>query len=53
MVLNENSESFKYWKEAPVPIYLEFYLFNVTNPDEVWDLTSKPDLEQLGPYTFR
>ncbi|GIY53884.1 hypothetical protein CDAR_87022 [Caerostris darwini] len=53
LVLKEDSETYKYWKDVPVPIYIHFYFFNVTNCEEIWDLTNKPVLEELGPYTFR
>ncbi|XP_035216630.1 protein croquemort-like isoform X1 [Stegodyphus dumicola] len=53
LVINEDSDSYKYWKDVPVPIYIHFYFFNITNPQEIWDLTSKPVLEEVGPYTFR
>ncbi|KAG8201276.1 hypothetical protein JTE90_016762 [Oedothorax gibbosus] len=53
LVLDENSETYKYWKDVPVPIYLQFYFFNITNPEEIWNQTSKPVLKEMGPYTFR
>lgn len=52
LILKEGSQSYKYWKDVPVPIYLRFYFFNLTNPEDVYDL-KKPILEELGPYTFR
>ncbi|XP_055930524.1 protein croquemort-like isoform X2 [Argiope bruennichi] len=53
LVLKEGSQSYSYWKDVPVPIYIHFYFFNITNPEEIWALTNKPVLEELGPYTFR
>ncbi|CAL1267903.1 unnamed protein product [Larinioides sclopetarius] len=53
LVLKEGSQTYKYWKDVPVPIYIHFYFFNITNREEIWDLTNKPVLEELGPYTFR
>ncbi|XP_054708652.1 scavenger receptor class B member 1-like isoform X2 [Uloborus diversus] len=53
LVLKEGSQSYEYWKDIPVPIYLEFYFFNVTNTEEVYNFTNKPILEEVGPYTFR
>lgn len=41
------------WKETPIPMYIEFYLFNWTNAKEVvnnWNV--KPKFEECGPYTF-
>lgn len=37
----------------PIPIYLEIYLYNITNADEVtknWSV--KPNLTEHGPYVF-
>ncbi|XP_022236874.1 protein croquemort-like, partial [Limulus polyphemus] len=53
MMLQEGSESYGYWKEPPVPIYIRFYFFNLTNPEGVWSLKEKPDFKEMGPYTFR
>ncbi|GFU56970.1 scavenger receptor class B member 1 [Nephila pilipes] len=53
IILKEGSQSYKYWKDVPVPIYIHFYFFNITNREEIWDLTNKPILEEMGPYTFR
>lgn len=41
------------WKETPIPMYIEFYLFNWTNSQEVLkDWSVKPNFEECGPYTF-
>ncbi|XP_076321091.1 scavenger receptor class B member 1-like isoform X2 [Tachypleus tridentatus] len=53
MMLHEGSESYGYWKEPPIPIYIRFYFFNLTNPEGVWSLKEKPDFKEVGPYTFR
>lgn len=36
-----------------MPLYLDVYFFNWTNPDDFLDDTTKPMLEELGPYRFR
>lgn len=42
------------WRETPIPMYMQFYLWNFTNADEVekskWEI--KPKLEQCGPYVY-
>jgi len=43
---------YKTWTDSPVPMYLRFYLFNVTNTDDVVRHQAKPDLVEMGPYTF-
>ena len=44
---------YKFWENSPVPMYIRFYLFNVTNSREVIEFQDKPIVQQLGPYTFR
>ncbi|XP_045478674.1 protein croquemort-like isoform X2 [Harmonia axyridis] len=53
---NENTQQFKFWKETPIPMYLEIYLFNWTNAADFEDgkpWTRKPIFKELGPYTFK
>ncbi|XP_075225476.1 protein croquemort-like [Lycorma delicatula] len=49
--LSRNSKSFEVWHETPVPMYIEFYFFNWTNPDKL--NTEKPAFVEMGPYRFR
>lgn len=52
IVLRNGSEAFDSWKQPPVPVYIQFYFFNVTNPEEI--LRGEiPRLEEVGPYTYR
>lgn len=51
--LTNSSTSYKMWKETPIPIYFEIYLFNWTNANEVLhDWNVKPKVQERGPYTF-
>nr|CAD7605788.1 unnamed protein product [Timema genevievae] len=55
--LTPHSTSYDMWKETPVPMYMEFYLFNWTNADifanASSDLTDiKPTFVEMGPYVF-
>ncbi|XP_075731602.1 protein croquemort-like isoform X2 [Rhipicephalus microplus] len=52
LVLEPNSEIYSSWQRAPIPIYLKYYFFNMTNPDEIMAGTEKPRLQEVGPYTF-
>lgn len=36
-----------------MPLYMDVYLFNWTNPDDIKNKSSKPSFTQLGPYRFR
>ncbi|XP_041984342.1 protein croquemort-like [Aricia agestis] len=54
MILRNGSMSFEIWRDIPIPIYLECFLFNITNMDDI--LAKKADklqVEQIGPYVFR
>ncbi|XP_042534183.1 lysosome membrane protein 2 [Dipodomys spectabilis] len=52
MVLRNGTEIFDSWEKPPVPVYAQFYFFNVTNPEEILQ-GEKPRLEEVGPYTYR
>ncbi|XP_074546783.1 lysosome membrane protein 2-like isoform X1 [Halichoeres trimaculatus] len=52
IVLVEGSRVFESWKTPPPPVYMEFFFFNVTNVDEFL-LGAKPEVNQIGPYTYR
>ncbi|KAL1509743.1 hypothetical protein ABEB36_004434 [Hypothenemus hampei] len=41
------------WKETPIPMYLDFHMFNWTNAHLVEkDKTVKPAFVEMGPYIF-
>uniref|UniRef100_I3MDR5 Scavenger receptor class B member 2 n=1 Tax=Ictidomys tridecemlineatus TaxID=43179 RepID=I3MDR5_ICTTR len=51
MVLRNGTEIFDSWEKPPLPVYTQFYFFNVTNPEEI--LRGEiPRLEEVGPYTY-
>ncbi|XP_019757382.1 protein croquemort isoform X2 [Dendroctonus ponderosae] len=52
-VCSEKTKGFKMWKETPIPMYLEFHMFNWTNAHLVAkDSGIKPAFVDLGPYVF-
>lgn len=51
-VLKNGTEVFDTWENPPPPIYMQFYFFNVTNPDEILQ-GEDPRVEEVGPYTYR
>ena len=52
LVLKPNSEVLKQWKDPSVPIYLQFFIFDVANPTEARQ-NERPYLVQKGPYSYR
>lgn len=53
MVLKPHSKSFKLWKNPPIALNFDVYLYNWTNPTNLTeDDFEKPIVEQIGPYRF-
>ncbi|XP_017481187.1 PREDICTED: protein croquemort [Rhagoletis zephyria] len=52
LMLKVGSEAYNIWVEAPIPIYLEFHIFNWTNPEEIRNPNVKPHFVEMGPYVF-
>ncbi|KAF5278411.1 hypothetical protein FQA39_LY05900 [Lamprigera yunnana] len=53
LVLKPNSPTVDLWRLPPMPISLDFYFFNWTNPEELNDVGKKPKFKEIGPYRFR
>ncbi|KAG7170474.1 lysosome membrane protein 2-like [Homarus americanus] len=51
LLLVPGSKTLESFKSPPVPIFMQFWLFNVTNSEEVLG-GAVPVLQQVGPYTF-
>ncbi|KAK7079347.1 hypothetical protein SK128_013894 [Halocaridina rubra] len=52
LMLQPGSKSLESFKSPPVPIFMQFYFFNVTNSHDVVHDGAKPILQQVGPYTY-
>lgn len=52
LVLKPNSYVFDIWRKTPLPVKMDFYFFNWTNPEDIYDNDIKPNFEQVGPYRF-
>uniref|UniRef100_A0A1I8QBI4 Protein croquemort n=1 Tax=Stomoxys calcitrans TaxID=35570 RepID=A0A1I8QBI4_STOCA len=50
--LAPNSFIYNRWVETPLPLYMKFFLYNWTNPEEVNNPNVKPNFQSLGPYSF-
>ena len=44
---------YKEWVKASIPIYMQYFVFNLTNPDEVLAGLEIPNVTQIGPYSYR
>ena len=53
MILKNGSESWKQWIDPQVPVYMKFYIFNTTNPNEFAQGKEIPNLVQVGPFVFQ
>lgn len=53
LALSPQSKSYEQWKKPSVPLYLDVYFFNWTNSEDFLDNTTKPIVEEIGPYRFR
>lgn len=51
LMLVPGSKTLDNFKAPPVPIFMQFWLFNVTNPEAVMG-GATPELQQVGPYTY-
>ena len=53
LAMTNQSLNYDNWKETPIPMYLDIYFFNWTNPEEIQNHANvKPKFEQFGPYVF-
>ena len=53
MALSPTSKSYPMWKDLPVPLTAKFFLFHVSNADDVYHRGAKPMLVEKGPYVFQ
>lgn len=50
--LKPHSRSYDAWKQPPIELSLDIYLWNWTNPEDFKNASILPKFEQLGPYRF-
>lgn len=53
LILKPDSYLLHMWRKNPIPLRLDFYLFNWTNPEEIHNSSTKPKFQEIGPYVFR
>lgn len=52
LILKPDNNLFQIWHKNPIPLTIDFYFHNWTNPHEIHDNGKKPRFEQVGPYRF-
>ncbi|KAM3824475.1 platelet glycoprotein 4-like isoform 2-T2 [Vipera latastei] len=52
-VIENGTTAYENWIVPGCPIYRQFWVFDVQNPEEVMENGAAPILEQKGPYTYR
>lgn len=52
LVLKPDNHLYEIWHKNPIPLTIDFYFHNWTNPHEIYDHEKKPRFEQVGPYRF-
>lgn len=51
--LEEGGDTWKKWQDIPIPIYMKFYIFNITNSYDVQTKGARPILQEVGPYVYQ
>ena len=51
--MEPETKAYEHWKSIPLPIYQRFYFFNVSNAIEIERSGAKPNLVEIGPFTYR
>jgi len=52
VVISPESQTYENWVNISNPVYMQFWLFNVTNVQDVL-AGGKPNVSEIGPFTYR
>ena len=52
LTLEDGHQTYDQWIDPTIPMYKDYYVFNLTNPVEFAD-GAKPHFDELGPYRYR
>ncbi|KAL9972620.1 hypothetical protein ACROYT_G018959 [Oculina patagonica] len=44
---------YKEWVNTTIPVYMQYFVFHLVNPEEVFAGTAVPTVKQMGPYSYR
>ena len=53
MSFTPKTEPYRVWRINDPPLDLDIYLFNWTNPQDLFTEGVKPKFEEIGPYKFK
>lgn len=53
MQLKIGTKSYERFVKVPIPLTVKFYLFNVTNSEQVLLGRERPQFEEVGPFMFK
>lgn len=53
LIFTPNSKAYNAWKINDPPLIMDIYLFNWTNPEDLYDKSIKPRFQEVGPFRFR
>lgn len=53
MTFGLGGEIFEMWRKPAVDLYLQVYLFNVTNSEAFVDGREPLKVEEVGPYVYK
>ncbi|XP_061399050.1 protein peste-like [Musca vetustissima] len=52
MILRPGGELTKMWATPDVNVSVDFYFFNWTNSEEFYDMSKKPKVNEVGPFSY-
>lgn len=41
------------WVNTTIPVYMQYFVFHLVNPEDVFAGTAIPTVKQMGPYSYR
>ena len=41
------------WVNTTIPVYMQYFVFHLVNPEDVFAGTAVPTVKQMGPYSYR
>ena len=52
VALTSDSPALSNFESSSAPLYMYYYFFNVTNPDEVQNNAATPIVTEVGPFAY-